>query len=353
MNVSRIQLIIYILGFLGHWSDISGRRPVILLCMLATAVSYVVLGSSQSLVIIILGRIIAGVFKHSQTLCRAVLADVTPPEDRSRVFGIFNATSSMGFIVGPMLGGHLSELKDGFSIVCNLGAVFFLVDFVIYWIFIPDISPKPITSSKETSEGENLKQMFAFMKDIEWKIFGDIFLIRFFLSFSSLVYRSNFSLLIDQNFGVSPKVIGYLISFQGIISAVAGFFTGRVSKFYKDSQKELYHSSILLTVALIGLTIAPSLTVLLACLIPLCISTAVIRVSSSAITIGRCDPSKVGSVTGFGQSIASIARMVTPLIAGVTQEISVYGPGVMGTLSAGVGALLAGYMVHKTKLKEE
>ncbi|XP_068208073.1 major facilitator superfamily domain-containing protein 9-like isoform X5 [Palaemon carinicauda] len=353
MNVPRIQLVIYILGFLGRWSDISGRRPVILLCMMATAVSYIVLGSSQSLVIIILGRIIAGVFKHSQTLCRALLADVTTPEDRSRVFGVFNATSSMGFIVGPMLGGHLSELEDGFSIVCNLGALFFVVDFVIFWMFIPDISPLQQTSTKETSEGENLKQMFAFMKDINWQIFGDIFLIRFFLSFSSLVYRSNFSLLIDQNFGVSPKVIGYLISFQGIISAVAGFFTGRVSNFYRDSQKELFHSSILLTVALIGLTIAPSLTTLLMCLIPLCISTAVIRVSSSAITIGLCDPSKVGSVTGFGQSIASVARMVTPLIAGVTQEISVYGPGVMGTLSAGVGALLAGYMVQKAKLKEE
>ncbi|XP_068208413.1 major facilitator superfamily domain-containing protein 9-like [Palaemon carinicauda] len=101
---------------MGRWSDISGRRPVILLCMMATAVSYIVLGSSQSLVIIILGRIIAGVFKHSQTLCRALLADVTTPEDRSRVFGVFNATSSMGFIVGPMLGGetlvsNLSLLK--------------------------------------------------------------------------------------------------------------------------------------------------------------------------------------------------------------------------------------------------
>ncbi|KAK7068976.1 transporter activity protein [Halocaridina rubra] len=113
----------------GRWSDMWGRRPVILVCLFATAVSYVVLGASQSLYIIIIGRVIAGIFKHSQTLCRALLADVTPSEDRSRVFGTFNATSSMGFIVGPMLGGHLSELKDGFFLVCNLGAAIFLVDF--------------------------------------------------------------------------------------------------------------------------------------------------------------------------------------------------------------------------------
>lgn len=80
---------------------------------------------------------------------------------------------------------------------------------------------------------------------------------------------------------------------QGIISAVAGFFTGKVSKIYQDSQRELFHSSVLLTLALLGLTLAPSLTLLLACLIPLCVSSAVIRVSSSAITIGRCEPDKV------------------------------------------------------------
>lgn len=337
----------------GRWSDGWGRRPVMLVCLIATAISYVILGASQSLLVIISGRIMAGIFKHSQTVCRALLADVTPPEDRSRVFGIFNAASSMGFIVGPMLGGHLSELENGFTLVCNIGALFFILDFALCWLFVPNIESAHSRSSKSISEGETVLQAFSFMKDIDWKVFGDIFLVRFFLSFSSLVYRSNFSLLIDQNFGASPKVIGYLISFQGIISAVAGFFTGKVSKIYQDSQRELFHSSVLLTLALLGLTLAPSLTLLLACLIPLCVSSAVIRVSSSAITIGRCEPDKVGSVTGFGQSIASVARMITPLIAGLTQEISIYGPGMTGTLSAGVGAALAGIISYRQKSKVE
>lgn len=82
------------------------------------------------------------------------------------------------------------------------------------WLFVPNVEPAHSRSSKGISEGETVLQAFSFMKDIDWKVFGDIFLVRFFLSFSSLVYRSNFSLLIDQNFGASPKVIGYLISFQ-------------------------------------------------------------------------------------------------------------------------------------------
>ncbi|XP_045622912.1 major facilitator superfamily domain-containing protein 9-like isoform X2 [Procambarus clarkii] len=337
---------------MGRWSDIVGRRPVMLVCLVATAISYLVMGASRSLFIIILGRAIAGIFKHSQTICRALLADITSPEERSQVFGTFNAASSIGFIIGPMLGGHISEFEDGFYIVCNLGASFFLVNFVLCWLFIPDARVVQLQSPRK-SESKGGSQLLALMKDVDWKIFGDIFLIRFFLSFSSLVYRSNFSLLVAQNFGASPRVIGYLISFQGIISALAGFFTGQVSRFYRDPQQELYHGSILLTLALIGLTAAPSLTLLLFCLIPLCISTAIIRVSGSAVTISRCQSSQIGSVTGFGQSIASVARMVTPLVAGMTQEMSVYGPGMIGALSAGVGAALTGNLHHNTRLKSE
>ncbi|MPC18134.1 Major facilitator superfamily domain-containing protein 9 [Portunus trituberculatus] len=311
----------------GWWSDGMGRRPVLLVCLLATAMSYVMLGASSSLLIIVIARVIAGVFKHSQTMCRAVLVDITLVQDRSHVFGTFNATSSMGFIVGPMLG-------------------------VLCWVFIPEKASDQRRVEAKKTPASQPRQSRSFIHDIEWSIFWDVFLVRFFLSFSSLVYRSNFSLLVKENFGASPRVIGYLISFQGIISATAGFLTGRVSKLYQNSSQELFHSSILLCFALLGLTIAPSLPFLLMCLVPLCISTAVIRVSSTAVTIGRCKPSQVGSITGFGQSIASVARMITPLVAGAAQQASLYGPGLIGTLSAAIGATFAGYVSREVKLKE-
>ncbi|XP_050738180.1 major facilitator superfamily domain-containing protein 9-like isoform X1 [Eriocheir sinensis] len=338
----------------GWLSDGMGRRPVLLLCTLATALSYVLLGISNYLLLIIFARVIAGVFKHSQTMCRAVLVDITRVQDRSQVFGTFNATSSMGFIVGPMLGGHLSELNNGFTVVCNLAAVVFVVVFALCYVFIPEkvVDQGSIRDVKKKSKKGGICQSLSFMNEIEWDIFWDVFLIRFFLSFSSLVYRTNFSLLINEKFGVNQKIIGYLLSFQGIISAMAGFFTGRVSRLYQNPTKELFHSSILLCFALLGLSVAPSLPFLVACLVPLCISSAVIRVSSSAVTIGRCKPSKVGSVTGFGQSIASVARMVTPMVAGAAQQASLHGPGLVGTLSASIGASLAGWVSHETKLKE-
>ncbi|KAK3890818.1 hypothetical protein Pcinc_005263 [Petrolisthes cinctipes] len=339
----------------GSCSDVVGRRRVLLGCLAATALSYMVLGASHSLLIVIVARVIAGTFKHSQTICRALLADVTSSEDRSRVFGTFNATSSMGFIVGPMLGGHLSELHNGFTLVCNLGAAIFLVNCVLCWACIPEnmVKEPGEKKKKEIQSEDNLLQMMNLVREVDWHVLWPIFTIRFLLSFSSLVYRSNFSLLIEQNFGAGPRVIGYLISFQGVISVMAGFMTGYISRYYHNSRTELYHSSCLLTLALVGLTVAPSLPLLLLFLVPLCLSNAITRVSGTAITISLCQPEQIGSVTGLGQSVTSVARMVTPLVAGVSQEISVYGPGLMGAAAATAGATLAGYMAHVNgKLKK-
>ncbi|XP_069953958.1 major facilitator superfamily domain-containing protein 9 isoform X4 [Cherax quadricarinatus] len=395
----------------GRSSDKYGRRPLLLLGLALSAMGYFVLGASDSLLVMVVSRIITGIFKHTITLCKAVLADVTAPEDRQGVLGTFNGAVGLAFIVGPIIGGHLTELQDGFSRVCYITAAVFTLNFVLCFVFLPGVlpapqpgrakprhTPVPRESDKEESseehlvigqdkghlsqeqidigqleqkdsrqfvqeeqsledqpvpdqldtkltEAETLKQVFHFIKDIDWQVFGDVFMIDFFLTFAAFAYRSSFVLSVDEMFDASPKTIGYIISFQGIVGAVAGFFTGKLSQFYNDSQLELFHSSVLQVLSLLGLTLAPTVSSILILLVPLCISDTIIRTSVSTIVINRCDPLKIGSVTGFGQSIPAVAGMTTPILTGLAQEITVYGPGIMASLSAGIGATLAGYMM--------
>ncbi|KAK8731558.1 hypothetical protein OTU49_007368 [Cherax quadricarinatus] len=326
---------------LGRSSDKYGRRPLLLLGLALSAMGYFVLGASDSLLVMVVSRIITGIFKHTITLCKAVLADVTAPEDRQGVLGTFNGAVGLAFIVGPIIGGHLTELQDGFSRVCYITAAVFTLNFVLCFVFLPGVlpapqpgrakprhTPVPRESDKEESseehlvigqdkghlsqeqidigqleqkdsrqfvqeeqsledqpvpdqldtkltEAETLKQVFHFIKDIDWQVFGDVFMIDFFLTFAAFAYRSSFVLSVDEMFDASPKTIGYIISFQ------------------------------------------------------------------------------IGSVTGFGQSIPAVAGMTTPILTGLAQEITVYGPGIMASLSAGIGATLAGYMVMKKKPKVE
>ena len=72
------------------------------------------------------------------------------------------------------------------------------------------------------------------------------------------------------------------------------------------------------------------------------------------ITFNKICFLQIGSVTGFGQSIASVSRMITPILAGFTQELTVYGPGIVATATAGCGAVMAGYFLNKSsKPKQE
>ena len=70
--------------------------------------------------------IVLGLFKHSQGIARSYLADVYPKDQQSTVFGRFNSASSIGFIVGPAIGGHLADLKGGFYVAATLTTAIFM-----------------------------------------------------------------------------------------------------------------------------------------------------------------------------------------------------------------------------------
>ncbi|XP_022252012.1 major facilitator superfamily domain-containing protein 9-like isoform X2 [Limulus polyphemus] len=328
----------------GSWSDVRGRKFVLQICFLVSGTSYALLGVAPDLGFVILARVMAGLFKHTQTLCRAYLADVSLPDTESGVFGRFNAMSSLGFIVGPTIGGHLAETPHGFFWVCTIGASVFLLCGGLVWLLMPDV--KPIKTNK-AQENAGVAQIIHFIKQIKWSSHWDHFLVRFFLSFATLIYRSNFALLLDYMFNFSAKTVGYIISFQGIVSAVSGFLVGTLAHWYKDHTKLLLFVAVTQTLSLVGLTYAPTTLILMCCLVPLCISNAVGRVSITKITVDRCHKDEIGAVVGLGQSITSLARMLSPLVAGVAQSISIHGPGVSGAGSAAVGAVILSLMSKK------
>ena len=69
-----------------------------------------------------------GVFKHSQSLLKVALSDHLPKSMHAQAFGRYNAVSTLGFVVGPVIGGHLADLPHGFQLVTALTAAVFLVN---------------------------------------------------------------------------------------------------------------------------------------------------------------------------------------------------------------------------------
>jgi DHA1 family tetracycline resistance protein-like MFS transporter len=103
---SLVQL--FTAPLLGKISDRIGRKPVLLISIIGTAVGYFVTGAAQATWMLFLGRIIDGASGGNIAAAQAAVADVTPPQERSRAMGIIGAAFGLGFVLGPAIGGVLS-----------------------------------------------------------------------------------------------------------------------------------------------------------------------------------------------------------------------------------------------------
>ena len=93
---------------LGLLSDRFGRRPIILLSSLGSAVDCAILALAPNLWWLFLGRLLSGATAASATASAAYIADVTPPERRGAAFGMVSAAFGLGFALGPAMGGLLA-----------------------------------------------------------------------------------------------------------------------------------------------------------------------------------------------------------------------------------------------------
>lgn len=114
---------------LGTVSDHIGRRPVLLLALAGSAINYLFLVFSPNLYLLVLGRIIAGIAGASVSVASAYVTDISSEDVRTQRFGLFNAMFGAGFIIGPILGGVLSDywLRLPFVVAAILNGCNFLM----------------------------------------------------------------------------------------------------------------------------------------------------------------------------------------------------------------------------------
>lgn len=93
----------------GGLSDRFGRKPILLAALGGFTIDYLIMGFAPVFWLLLIGRLLAGIFGASYTTANAFIADITPPEQRAGRFGMMGAAFGLGFIIGPGLGGLLGE----------------------------------------------------------------------------------------------------------------------------------------------------------------------------------------------------------------------------------------------------
>lgn len=124
---------------LGGLSDRFGRRPLILVALFGSGIDYIAMALAPNLWFLFVTRAINGLSGASMTVCQAYIADVTPPHERAKAFGLMGAAFGLGFTFGPALGGVLGNVN--IHLPFYAAAALTLVNWLYGWFVLPESVP--------------------------------------------------------------------------------------------------------------------------------------------------------------------------------------------------------------------
>lgn len=116
---------------MGALSDRYGRKPLLLISQATTCISFIMLGLATSLELVILSRLVDGLFGANISTAQAALSDITDETNRTRGLGITGAAFGLGFIFGPVIALIALELTDSLAVPAFTAAIYSFVSILI------------------------------------------------------------------------------------------------------------------------------------------------------------------------------------------------------------------------------
>ncbi|WP_037288219.1 tetracycline resistance MFS efflux pump [Saccharibacillus sacchari] len=335
---------------IGALSDRFGRRPLLLLCLLGSAIGYTVFGLGGALWILFVGRIIEGITGGSIGMIFAYFADITPREQRTRYFGWVGAVAGAGTILGPVIGGLLAHY--GYAVPMFAGAAVTLLTFLFGLLVMPE-SLKPAQRLNKISAAR-LNPFIQLRSILAIKSLQRLLISAFLLWLPNGSFQAIFPQFTIDVFGWQPAAIGLLFSIIGVQDILSqAFLMPILLKKLTDSRiamlgmvAEMFGYVLIAASALFSFY-----PLLIAGLFVFGFGDSVFGPSFNGMLSKSADDSEQGRVQGGSQSIQSLARIAGPLLGGQLYVLLGHAaPAFMGVILIGAAVfVLYGYARGLTK----
>ncbi len=336
---------------LGALSDKYGRKPVLFLSILGTALSYFIFAYAiltRNITLLFASRLVDGLTGGNISVAQAAIADSVEPEHRTKAFGSIGAAFGLGFIIGPFLGGVLSTPSvlpffNASTPFIFSGILSLFNAFSIYFFFKESI--------KDRDHERRIDFLGAFKNIIKAKKFSPevrtLFLISFLVNAGMAFFYSFFNVYLTNKFGFSPAELGNFFAYVGLWVIITQVVVVRyLAKKHKEI--DILGPAYFLYALGVLLYLVPNKAWMLLLVVPIAsIPNGVQMANFSALLSKKTEEKMRGEVMGVNSSVSSLGQAIPPIFAGfIAAATATFVPIVFGALVV----IVAGFIfVQKIK----
>ncbi len=325
---------------IGHLSDLYGRKPLLIISLVGTVISFLMMAFAPSAIFLFIARALDGLTAGNLPVAQAVISDTTEPKDRAKGFGIIGASFGFGFIFGPAI----SALTVGFGM-----AIPFLIAASVTTIAV--VLTAIILPETNMHRGQvSHRKLFDFGKLVRALLderVGRTLLISLLYSFALGLFIYAFQPVAVEVLGLQPSQIAATFTLFGLV----GFFVqillvARVTKAFGEVKALVFALAGLVGTFFILFFVKTFLLFILV-LIGISLANAFVQPLIQALLSKEVDAKSQGEIMGISTSYMSIGMIFGPIVGGALATFSVPLPFVGGSAVTLASLFLALHILRK------
>jgi MFS family permease len=294
----------------GKISDHLGRRPILLLSVLGTAISMAILGLAGSLEWLFIGRILAGACGANISTAYAYVTDVTNEQERAKGMGMVGAAFGLGFIFGPAIGGMLSRYGYGVPMLAGSALALCNFAFAFFRLEEPKLSPEVRMAHRYRHDWQSVQLAFG---DSRTRM---AILLFFLVTFAITQMEVTFAIYMGARYQYNAEQAGVLLAVMGIVMvAVQGGLIGRLAPLFGEKNLVVI-GTFVAALALTAFASVGSVPLVVVTLCFLAFGHGLLHPSLSSLASLGALSNRRGTTMGVFQSAGSLARVLGPPCAG-------------------------------------
>ncbi|MFA9390834.1 MAG: TCR/Tet family MFS transporter [Prolixibacteraceae bacterium] len=293
---------------LGGLSDKYGRRRVILFSLFGLSIDYLVHAWAPTITFLFIGRFLAGITGASITAATAYVADISTPEKKAQNFGMISAAFGLGFIIGPVLGGVLSQY--GVRVPFYAAAALTMLNFIYGLFVLPESLP---VDKRRPFEWKRANPFGTIKKLNAYPIVGGLILSLFLIHIAGHSLQSTWSFFTMFKFDWSAREVGYSLGAVGVLVALVQGGLIRVIIPKIGEVNSVIIGFILWGTGMVLFSLASESWMMYAFLVPYCLG-GIAGPAIQGIISNQVPDNQQGELQGGLTSLMSLTSIIGPLL---------------------------------------